>query len=82
MFNICKCIIRLNSNKDAISNRQVDRDGDLTFAHECHHLIFDGHIANHRWSLYFADNLFEEITQIVLFFLRALTLMQFAVKQE
>ncbi len=82
LLDICEGIVGFNSDEYAVADGQVDGDGDLSLAHEGHHLVLDGHVADYGRTLDLPDHLLEEVTQVVLLLLARLAVRQLLVEEE
>lgn len=82
LLDVCEGVVGLDPDEDAVADGQVDGDGDLALAHEGHHLVLDGHVADHGRVLDLPDHLLEEVAQVVLLLLAALPVREFLVEQE
>lgn len=81
-LDVCESIIAFNSDKDTVSDRQVDRNRYLSFAHQGHHLILDRHITDNRWIIDLPHHLLEQIPQILFFLFAASLLLEFVMQEE
>jgi hypothetical protein len=67
VFDVCEGVIGLYSDQNGITYGKVDRDGDLSLAHESHQLILDGHVAYGWRVIDSSQHLTEEVSEILFF---------------
>ena len=68
-LDIPESVIGLHLHQNAITNRKVNWNGNLPFAHQSHQLIFYRHVA-YRWRIvYSSQHLPEEVSKVFLLFI-------------